>query len=210
MKYLDIDTWERKQHFEFFMNFHDPHFAVTIPFDVTRAYAFSKEKGLSFFGVYLHACMKAINQVENFRYRITPDHKVVVHDVIHASPTIARPDHTFGFSYIDFSEDLSTFLKHLSAEKERILNSKNLFPEEERGEDCIYCSALPWFDFTGHKEPHMALAKESVPKLAFGKVKEEGDKLIMNVAVNVNHALVDGYHVGLFSDRFQYYLDESI
>ncbi len=210
MKYLDLNTWERKQHFDFFMSFHDPHFAVTIPFDVTNAYHFSKEQELSFFGVYLHACMKAINEVESFKYRINSDNEVVVHDVIHASPTLVRPDNTFGFSYIDFDVELTPFLDNLEAEKERVWNSKNLFPEGDRGDDCIYCSALPWFDFTGHKEPYMARFKESVPKLAFGRMRKEDHSLVINVAVNVNHALMDGYHVGQFAEKFQDHLNETL
>ena len=48
---------------------------------------------------------------------------------------------------------------------------------------------------------------DSVPKVAFAKAEKIGDKLIMNVAINVNHALVDGYHVALFSDKFQEFLN---
>ena len=209
MTVLDIENWNRKELFQHFMQFKDPHFAVTIPFDVSKAYAFSKKESISFFATYLHACMRAINEIENFRYRITSEKEVIVHDVIHASPTIGRPDRTFGFSYIDFEENLEDFIKRYEAERQRVLNSTNLFPTEEKGNDCIYCSALPWFDFSAHKEPLIGNYIESVPKLAFGKVVEEKDMLRMNVAVNVNHALVDGHHVALFAKSFQRYLNET-
>ena len=39
----------------------DPYFAVTIPFDVSLAYKKSKDNNHSFFAIYLHDCMKAIN-----------------------------------------------------------------------------------------------------------------------------------------------------
>jgi len=35
-----------------------------------------------------------------------------------------------------------------------------------------------------------------------------GKKKIMPVAVHVNHALMDGYHVGLFLDEFQKLMNE--
>ena len=41
------------------------------------------------------------------------------------------------------------------------------------------------------------------------KIFEIDNKLIMNVAINVNHALVDGYHVSLFSEKFQEYLNHK-
>lgn len=200
MKELDINTWDRKQHYEHFSNLKDPYFGITIPFNVTKTYQFAKDHKISFFGTYLHACMQAINSVENLKYRILDD-KVMVYNTIHASATIIRKNKTFGFSFIDYSENLETFLLNFEAEKNRIENSNNLFPPKN-GLDCIHCSAIPWSDFSGHKEPVSGLL-ESVPKLAFGKVKETNNNKIMNVAINVNHALVDGYHLSLFSEMFQ-------
>jgi chloramphenicol O-acetyltransferase type A len=91
-------------------------------------------------------------------------------------------------------------------EKERIQGSKNLYPLIN-SLDCIHCSALPWFTFTGHKEPVSGLL-DSVPKLAFSKAERINRSLKMNVSINVNHALVDGYDVGLFVEKFQYYLNK--
>lgn len=201
MRELNIETWNRKEHFEFFNQFDDPYFAVTVDFDVTNAFNYAKQQQLSFFAVYLHACIKAINSVENFKYRIH-EGKVVVHDVIHASSTIAREDNTFGYSFIHYDADFNQFNQNFEAEKRRIVTTTNLFPKQNT-DDCIYCSAMPWFNFSGHKEPVFGVKKESVPKLAFGKYLEKNGKLMMPVAIAVNHALVDGYHVGLFTDAYQ-------
>jgi len=207
MYYLDIDTWNRKQHFEFFNTFTDPYFSVTSALDVTYAYAFAKKERISFFAVYLHACMTAINKIENFKYRIEEE-KVIVHNVIHASPTIMRPNKTFGFSFINYNDNLQVFTDNLEKEKDRIFNSDSLFPPQN-SQDCIYCSALPWVSFTGHKEP-VSGQKESVPKIAFAKVEKiNNNTLSMQVSVSVNHALVDGYHVGLFFEKFQEALNKN-
>ncbi|NNE31001.1 MAG: chloramphenicol acetyltransferase [Winogradskyella sp.] len=204
MKFIDIEQWNRKHLFEHFIRLKDPYFGVVIPFDVTYAYDFAKKNAISFFVRYLHDCMKAINAVENLRYRIK-DSKVVDFEKIHASATIMRADKTFGFSYINFDDNLEDFNTNFKKEKARIEGSKELYPINN-GLDCIHCSALPWFHFSGHKEP-VSGQLESIPKLAFSKVKNENDQLIMNVSINVNHALVDGYHLGLFAEKFQFYLN---
>ncbi len=200
MKKLNIHTWNRKAHFNHFNALEDPYFAVTVPFEVSKAYRYAKQNGISFFGKYLHDCMKAINNVENFKYRIE-NNEVIVHDVIHASATLMRSDNTFGFSFINFDEDLGVFLNNINKEKERIENGSDLYPPDNTL-DCIYCSALPWFSFTGHKEPFSGIT-DSVPKFGYSKFEQKGEDLIMNVSINVNHALVDGYHVGLFCEAFQ-------
>ena len=205
MKVINQSSWKRKQHYDHFRGLKDPYFGVVIPFNLTKAYQFSKANQVSFFGKYLHDCMKAINAVDEFKYRIV-DNEVVVFDVINASATVMRSNKTFGFSYIEFSDELDIFLKNLNSEKNRIEHSEDLFPLRNDLE-CIYCSALPWFDFSGHKEP-VSGEFESVPKLAFSKIVTQPDgSITMNVSINVNHALVDGYHVGLFTEKFQHYLN---
>lgn len=205
MRIINLNTWKRKQLFDHFSKLQDPYFGLVIPFDVTKAYEFSQKEGISFFGRYLHDCMKAINAIENFKYRID-NGQVVEYDSIHASATIMREDKTFGFSFVEYDEDLTVFIKNLESEIQRIINTTELYPPRN-GQDCIHCSALPWLNFSGHKEP-VSGAIESVPKLAFAKALKVNEKRIMNVSINVNHALVDGYHVGVFSEKFQNYLNQ--
>ena len=205
MEIIDINHWNRKQHYEHFRAMKDPFFGVTVSFDVTKAYQFSKEKKISFFGRYLHDCMKAINEVDALKLRIEGEN-VIKYEIIHASPTIMRENKTFGFTFIMFNEDLSVFLENLEIEKKRVLNSDKLYPPINSS-DCIHCSVLPWFSFIGQKEPVSGLM-DSVPKLAFGKVISQNESLIMNVSINVNHALVDGYDVGLFVKKYQDYLNK--
>ena len=149
--------------------------------------------------------MKAINDIDELKLRIN-NSVVEKHEVINASATIMRQDNTFGFSFINFDENLDVFLNNLENEKQRINSTTDLFPPVN-GLDCIHCSALPWLSFSGHKEP-VSGEIDSVPKLAFSKIVFNNDKIEMNVAINVNHALVDGYHVSLFAEKFQYYLNK--
>ena len=70
----------------------------------------------------------------------------------------------------------------------------------------MYCSALPWVNFTGHKEPKNS-ESDSITRLAFGKFIKKENTLKMPVSITVNHALIDGYHVSLFFEAFQKSLD---
>lgn len=198
---LDLATWNRKEIFEHFNSLADPTFGLTAMVDVKALYEQCKQQQRSFFVGYLHACLRAIHTVENFTYRIE-EGKVVQYHRIDASATILRADNTFGFSYIEFSEDLELFNERFNQEKNRILHSTNLFPPTY-SLGCIHCSAIPWVHFTGHKEPVSGNKADSVPQIAFGKIAPSGSKLLMPVSVTVNHALVDGYHVGLFFEAFQ-------
>jgi len=200
LKKIDLNSWNRKHPFTHFNASADPYFAVTIPFDVSAAYKKSKNTMHSFFAIYLHDCMKAINVVDNLKYRIIDD-EIFEYDVINASATLLRADNTFGFSFINYSENFEDFNSNIESEKQRINESSELYPPVN-GLDCIHCSALPWFSFTSQKEPFSG-TKDSVPKFAFSKTYKDRDRLLMNVGISANHALVDGYHIGLFAEKFQ-------
>ncbi|EJF54683.1 chloramphenicol O-acetyltransferase [Saprospira grandis DSM 2844] len=206
MNYLDIENWNRKELFDHFRKFQDPSFALTVEMDLTKTYARSKAEKQSIFLLYLHACLRAINQIEPLKYRIEGD-RVRIYERIDVSATIARPDQSFGFSYVEYTEDFSLFSQRFRLEKERIFNSRNLFPPRS-SLGCIYCSAVPWLHFKAHKEPFMGDKDMSVPHLSFGKILLRGEKMIMPLAISVNHALLDGYHIGQFIERFQLFLDQ--
>ncbi len=208
-RYLDIENWNRKEHFHHFKNFEEPFFGVTVHIDVTYLYQHAKEKGYSFFICYLYAALKAANGIEAFKYRIKDENEILIYDVVNASPTINRPDGTFGFSYINFHEDFKLFYREAEAEIERIRNEVSLIPAKE-GSNTIFFSALPWLKFTSLSHARKITKYDAIPRISFGKVFYEGDMLLMPTSIHVNHALMDGSHVGLFVEHFQENINSNL
>ena len=173
-KELDISTWNRKQHFEFFSQFEEPFFGTTIQLDCTKAYAKSKELGVGFFVYYLHKTIVAVNTIENFRYRIEKG-KPVIYDSINITSTILREDKTFGFSEIEYNKDLNIFISNYKTEFERVQNSTGLFTRTH-GENIVHFSALPWINFTSISHSRSFTFPDSCPKFSFGKMTEENGR----------------------------------
>jgi chloramphenicol O-acetyltransferase type A len=198
---LDIDNWNRKEHFNFFKTFDQPYFGVTVKIDCTKAYLRSKTLGVPFFSYYLHKTLLAVNAIENLRYRIESG-KVMVYDYIDASATIMREDKSFGFSHIRFDEDFGKFNQITLDEIARVKNTTGLFTMGPL-DNIIHFSALPWVDFTGISQASLSTAGDSCPKFSIGKLVEREGRRHMAFNIQVHHALVDGYHVGLFFERLQ-------
>jgi len=198
---LDIEGWARKDHFKFFKQFEEPFFGVCVEIDCTNSYIKCKKEGTSFFLYYLHKSLVAANKIEPFRYRINND-DVLIYDKVHASPTINRPDGTFGFAYIDYHEDFQTFYLEAKKEIEKVQNGQGLFPAIS-GENVIHYSSIPWINFKSVSHARSFSFKDSCPKITFGKISDYNDIKKMPVSIHVHHALMDGYHVGQFIDEFQ-------
>jgi chloramphenicol O-acetyltransferase type A len=200
---LDLDTWNRTEHFHFFKQMEEPFFGVTVTIDCTIAYEKSKVENFSFFIYYLHKTIDAVNAIESFRFRISEE-EIYVYDVINGSATISREDGTFGFSFMEYNEDFCVFSKTALAEMERIQTTKGLFTRTFESDNLIHFSAIPWVDFTALSHARSFTFADSCPKISFGKMSfSENGKRTMPMSVHVHHGLIDGLHVGQFVDCFQ-------
>jgi chloramphenicol O-acetyltransferase type A len=203
MKYLDIKTWPRKEHYEFFKDFDEPFFGIVADIDCSKAYKFCKENSISFFSYYFHKSLIAVNSIEEFRYRIIDD-KVAIFDKIHAAVTIGRDDGTFAFTFIEYNSDFEIFNKILQEGIQRVKESSGLFMYEDKTrKDVIHFSSTPWIKFKGLTHARSFATGDSTPLIVFGKSSNEYNKMTMPVAVNAHHSLMDAVHVAKFYSKFQ-------
>jgi len=208
MRSIDINSWKRKEHFEFFSQFDEAFFGIVSEVDCTIAFNKAKEQKVSFFAYYLHKVLLTINKIEEFRYRIEGD-KVILYDAIHASATIGRDDETFAFSFIEYSPDFSIFMTSLSDEINAVKNSKGLrLNKEAIRTDVIHFSSIPWVKFTGLTHARNFKFQDSAPKISVGKIDFNNGKITMPVSINAYHGFVDGLHVGKFFELLQKNMNE--
>jgi len=200
---VDLASWNRREHFEFFSRFEEPFFGLVVNLDCTSALAEAKRLDIPFFLYYLYQALKAVNQIDAMRYRIE-NRQIYCYERIHASATIGRPDHTFGFSFIEMHDDLAAFVRGAQAEIIAVQTSQGLClsPATARF-DVIHFSALPWVRFTSLTHARSFSHPDCIPKISVGQIYQEGSTTFMPVSVNVHHGLADGYHVGLFLQEFQ-------
>jgi chloramphenicol O-acetyltransferase type A len=207
---LDLDNWNRKEHFLFFKQMEEPFFGMTVEIDCTKAYETAKVLNASFFIYYLHKTLVAVNTIESFRYRIS-ENQIYINDRIDGSATIGREDGTFGFSLIEYDPDFRVFEQTALAEIERIQATTGLFTREFNEDNVIHFSAIPWVNFTSLSHARSYTFPDSCPKISFGKMMvAENGKRTMSMSVHVHHGLMDGFHVGQFVDYFQRIMSQSI
>lgn len=122
---INLDNWNRKEHFKFFSALDDPFWGITTTVDFTSIYQQSKNMEVSFFLYSVHFLLKCINATTAFKLRIE-NGEVVEYDKINISPTIGREDGTFGFGFFEYDTDLSLFIENAEKEIHRVKNSTGL------------------------------------------------------------------------------------
>ena len=203
---LDVDTWPRKATYEFFRDYDDPFFNFAANVDVTRLYSFTKENKLSISLAALFNVMTAANEIREFRIRLH-EGQLVEFDRIHATQTVLNDDETFSFAYFEMQPDIFEFDKTGKAAVEKYKRLKTFDVESDRV-DLIYFSVIPWVSFTSFKHATRLDRTQTVPRIVFGKIFDDGSVKKMPLSVEANHTIMDGFHVGQLFNRFQQLVNE--
>lgn len=198
---VDIGTWARKATYEFFKDYQDPFFNFTANLDVSPAYRFCKENDLTVSLTLLYYSLIAANEIREFRIRLV-NGRLVEFDRVHATQTILNDDETFSFAYFEMKDDVFEFDRSGKAAREKYGALKTFDVEADRS-DLIYYSAIPWVSFTSFKHASRLDRSQTIPRIVFGKLFDDGESKLMPVSVEANHAIMDGYHVGKFFNKFQ-------
>ncbi len=204
---INIDTWARKDHFNFFGKFTEPFWGICTNVDCTKAYSKAKSGGVSFYLYYLYLSLKAANAIDEFKYRVE-DGRLFCYDTVHAAPTVDRQDGTFGFAVFEYKNELDEFISLAKKETEIVRAQKGLNIPVNDNSDVIHYSTVPWIQFTGLSHARHFGFNDYIPKITFGKIYDENGNKKLPIAIHVNHALVDGLHVGKYLELFQKYLNE--
>ena len=200
-KELDIDNWVRKATYEFFKPYEDPFFNLSANVDVTDLYRFCKANDLGVSLTLLYYSLVTANQIREFRIRLF-EGRLVEFDRIHATQTILNDDETFSFSYYEMKDDVYEFNRSGKEALEKYKSLKTFDVESDRA-DLIYYSVIPWVSFTSFKHASRLNKAQTVPRIVFGKLFQEGGRTLMPLSVEANHTVMDGLHVGRFFTGFQ-------
>lgn len=204
--FVDLKKWKRREHFQQFRRYQQPFFGVSVEVDVTSVWNRCRAAHAPpFFLVSLFLMLRAMNHTEAFRLRLRR-RGVWLHDRVDVGTTVLRPDETFGFARVEAGDSLARFVAQGETAVAQGKARKRLAPQWARADDVVYHSTLPWFRFTAFTN---ALRQgDSIPRVVFGKCSKDGRRVVMPVAVEVHHALVDGLDVARFLERFQSELSE--
>lgn len=198
---INLDKWNRKEHFEFFGSMDDPFFGLTTQVDITPVYQEAKADHASFFLYSLHKIIKAVNEVEEFRYRVE-EGQVVCFDVIHAGTTVGREDGTFGFGFIDYSPNRDQFVQDARKVIQRVQATEGLCRDRDSmRQDLIRFSPVPWVAFTEMKHATSFKTGDSATRISTGKLVDTNGRMMLPISITAHHGLVDGRHVGILLDK---------
>lgn len=205
MRYVDLESWPRREQFNLFRAWKFPHFNFCANVKLTNLYSEVKDHELSITLAIVYVLSRAANEISEFRYRIHGE-RVVEHEVVHPSATILIKNDLFTFCPMIYIPNFAKFAE----DAETQLNLAQVHPslEDRDNDDSLFMTAIPWVSFTSFMHPIDLDPVDSVPRFAWGKFFRDGDDWLMPLSVQAHHALMDGFHMGKYYQKVQEYFDK--
>ena len=198
---LDMSQYRRKAHFDYFRSLPWPYVGVTVEVEVSALLTLCRERGWSFYLVFLHAAALAADTVPELRQRIRGE-GIVEYDSCASSHVEALADGTYSYCTLEHHLPLRDYLPSAEAARQRCREQGGL-EEDEDVERMYFISTLPWLSYSALIQP-VAGGDESNPRITWGKYTQDAQgRWQMPVSLLVHHALADGQQLAAFYDSLK-------
>ena len=197
---IDLENWERREFYEHFIKEVVCTYSVVVNLDITNL------KGQKLYPAMIWLLTKTVNDMPEFRTSLTPE-GLGIYDDMHPMYTVFNKENkNFSGIWAYFSEDYGTFLKDYEGDIQKYSTSIRYTPKEGTPANSFNISMVPWVEFTGFNINVFDEGKFLLPIFTMGKFFERDGKRLLPLAIQVHHAVCDGYHIGVFVEKLQSYI----
>ncbi len=204
---IDMKSWGRKESYSRYYNDIPCTYSMTVNLDITALMGAIDATNYKFFPTVLHGISQTVNMHKEFRMDFDEDGGVGYYD--HSNPcyTVFQSEtQTIINLWTEYSPDLKTFLQSYDDDMARYKNNAH-DSKPVAGKNYFNVSCIPWTSFTGFNLNLQKGYDFLPPIFTIGKYFVEGEKTFLPLAVQVHHAVCDGFHLSQFINDLQNYMD---
>lgn len=205
---IDLGSWHRRQQFEHYRR-HPCSYSMTVELDVTAFVATLQSSSRKTYLAQIWALATLVNRHDEFRMHLGDNGDPAVWSRVHPAFTVFNAEReTFSCIWAPYDPHFGAFHEaaaHVLAEHR---NPTEFFPQGAAPANAFDISSLPWASFTGFTlnirgdEDHLA------PIFTLGRYIERDGRTMLPLAVQVNHAAADGFHVARLVSELQELLSD--
>lgn len=200
---VDLSRWARKEHFEVFQSFAQCAINQTVLIDITALLKDIKEVGWKFYPTMIFLLSKIVNNHAEFRMAMK-NNELVIWNEIHPSYTIFHNEtETFSSLWSHYDGNIHHFQETYSEDVECYRDNLSYWPKTESRENIFFVSSIPWASFTSFNINVANMQNFFSPMFTFGKYYEQDGKILLPLAIQIHHAVCDGFHVARLVNELQ-------
>lgn len=201
---IDMETWPRREHYEYYSKTLKTGYQMEVELDVTKLKKRCRKKIVKFYPAMIYAIMRAVNENEVFRIAFNDEGELGYYDFCHPSYTIFHEDdQTFSDIWTPYDESFDAFYDAVLMDIEEYRDVKGVKAKPDRPASFVPISCVPWISFKSYSHDTKGPKKMYFPVITFGKYHKENERWYLPISVYVNHATADGYHTAKLLNDIQ-------
>ena len=205
---IDINGWSRKEHFDAYFTGNPCTYSLTAELDVTTLLSTLREGEFKFFPTLLYGISYVVNRHQEFRMNFDENGRLGYFDQVNPCYTIFHKENeTFSAIWTAYDEEFERFYRNYLQDMQIYSNVPGFSPKQTANHNLFNVSSIPWTSFSSF---HLNLQKGYAylpPIFTIGRYTEKDNRFLMPLAVQVHHAVCDGYHVARFLNELQEWIN---
>lgn len=206
---IDLKNWERQRTFEHFYHEVPCTYSINGNIDITNLMREAKENNLKIFPTIIFHIAYIVNRHSEFRMSKDENGNIGYYENLDPSFTVFHDEtKTFTNVWTAYNNDFNGFYKNYLEDMLRYGNNKTTASKPVVDSNTFDISCIPWVSFTGFNLNLKNSYDYLLPIFTIGKYFEDNGKTKIPLAIQVHHAVCDGYHVANFINELQESVDK--
>ena len=203
-EYVDLAHWARQEHYHHYLSQVPCTYSMTTRLDITPIL----QAGHSLYPAMLHCISKTVHMHAEFRMELDADGRLGYYKRLHPCYTVFHKDtETFSNLWTEYTPDYEAFCEAYRLDMAQYGRNPGMEAKPGTPENTFPVSMLPWASFEGFNLNLQKGYDYLLPIFTMGRYQETGGKTLLPLAVQVHHAVCDGFHLCRFVNGLQARLD---
>lgn len=173
---------------------------MTVKLDITQI----QKKQMKLYPAMLYYLATIVNRHSEFRTAINQAGELGTYDEMIPSYTIFHEDtETFSDLWTEYMPNIEEFSRAYENDIQRYGSNHRMIGKPDVPENVFTVSMIPWSTFESFNLNLQKGYDYLIPIFTMGKYCEEDGKILLPLAVQVHHAVCDGFHICRFVNELQ-------
>lgn len=202
---IDKQSWSRREYFDHYHSAVPCTYSMSLRLDISAVL----ESGVKLYPAMLYALATVVNRHAEFRTAINESGDVgIFSDMLPCYTVFHRESETFSNIWTEYKPRFSDFLRAYQLDIERYGHVQGFEGKPGTPPNSFPVSMIPWTSFDGFNLNLQKGFDYLLPIFTMGKYYEDGRRRLLPLAIQVHHAVCDGFHVCRFATELQELLNE--
>lgn len=205
-KIINKETWSRKEYFQHYFSEIPCTYSMTTKLDITKL----KNSNNKLYPTMLYLITKVVNNHNEFRTSFDMNGQLGIFDEMLPCYTVFNKEtETFSNIWTEYCEDYDVFCKLYEKDIKIYSSVKKMIAKPDIPINTFPVSMIPWTTFEGFNLNLQKGYDYLLPIFTMGKYYEENGKYFLPLAIQVHHAVCDGFHVCSFVNELQKLIEDK-